>query len=69
MLKVGRPKDIIWEHFLLVNDWGKSYAKCKSCDKIKANRVDTMKSHFRIYSLNPPKISLSSINDIEKPLL
>ena len=32
MNKRGRPKAIIWEHFIEVTKDGKKYAECKICN-------------------------------------
>ena len=43
MKKGGWPKDAVCEHFLRVEVDGKTYAKCKTCDKQQANRTTWLK--------------------------
>lgn len=45
MLRGGRPKDPIWEHFNLIEDASKKTAQCKYCLNIQSNKVHRMKDH------------------------
>jgi hypothetical protein len=39
ILRGGRPKDPIWEHFLQVDEGNMSFAKCKTCNKQQSVEV------------------------------
>ena len=46
MYKGGRPRDIIWEHFVSVTVAGKEYAKCKLCDNQQLPKACRLKLHY-----------------------
>ena len=51
MLRGGRPKDSVWDHFFLVEKDGKSFAKCKYCDKEQSMKAYRMCQHFQKYAV------------------
>ena len=53
MLRGGRPKDPVWDHFFLVEKDGKSFAKCKYCDKEQSVKAYRMRQHFQKCAVQP----------------
>ena len=43
----GRPKDAVWEHFLLVRHNNKSFAKCKRYSREQSIKACRMKEHYK----------------------
>ena len=41
----GRPKAIIWEHFIEKTKDGKKYAECKICNNSMIGEAERMKTH------------------------
>ena len=46
MLRGGRPKDPIWEHFYLLEDGNKKSAQCKKCLRLQSIKACRMKTHY-----------------------
>ena len=46
MLRGGRPRDPIWEHFYLLEDGDKKSAQCKKCLRLQSIKACRMKTHY-----------------------
>ena len=46
MLRGGRPRDPIWQHFYLLEDGDKKSAQCKKCLRLQSIKACRMKTHY-----------------------
>ena len=46
MLRGGRPRDPIWQHFYLLEDGDKKSAQCKKCLRFQSIKACRVKTHY-----------------------
>ena len=56
----GRPKDIIWEHFMKVEVGGKLFARCNYCSHQQSIKACRMKTHYSKCS-KAPKMNAADV--------
>ena len=61
MHKGGRPRDPIWEQFVLVEEGCQSFARCKLCRKQQSGKVYRMKEHYQKCMKTSPAVTPDGI--------
>lgn len=66
MIRSGRKRDSVWEHFQELTSDGKILAKCKTCGHVQSNKAARMKNHVK--RCNAPSIFAVPEDDSEMPI-
>lgn len=42
-----KPKDPVWNFFIIIDEGNKKIAKCINCDSVVSSKVERLKAHFQ----------------------
>ncbi len=44
-----KPKDPVWNFFIIIDEGNKKIAKCINCDSVVSSKVERLKAHFQVF--------------------